>query len=527
MDGPFAFWNALDARRRIVLVLAGAATIAAVLMLARVASKPAMTLLYAGLEPAAAGEVSDSLAQMDVPFEIRGNSIYVPDNQRDRVRMSLATQGLPATGPAGYELLDGLTGFGTTSDMFDAAYWRAKEGELARTILASPGVRSARVHIANPSRRPFSRDTRPSASVTVAMAGGASLGKSQALAIRFLTASAVAGLEAQMVAVIDGARGVVLRPGDGEEDTALASNVQDREAKLRSEIEQLLSARVGEGKVQVRVNLETSLESEVISQRIIDPENRVAISTDTQEASEQAEGTGGAVTVASNLPDGDAQGGGDSSSNRTELRERVNFEFSETRREQVRRAGEVKRIAVAVLVDGVEAPDANGEIQWQPRSQDELQALSQLVRTAIGFTEERGDVVTVESLQFAAPPTAGEVAEAGAMDFLGRNAMTLLQMGVLSIVALVLGLSVVRPILSPPPATEGELALAGGLEATLLENSEAAPGLEGDGSEAVDSLEPPPDPLEVLRLAVEEKGEESASILRDWLETQEAEEPTG
>jgi flagellar M-ring protein FliF len=110
------------------------AIVAAVFGISRMASAPSMALLYSGLDPAAAGEVVSALEAEGVAFEVRDAAILVDSSQRDRLRMDLAARGLPAGGPAGYELLDNLTGFGTTSQMFDAAYWRAKEGELARTI---------------------------------------------------------------------------------------------------------------------------------------------------------------------------------------------------------------------------------------------------------------------------------------------------------------------------------------------------------------------------------------------------------
>src|SRR5690606_7745693 len=112
---------------------------------------------------------------------------------RDGLRMALAAEGLPAAGAAGYELLDSLSGFGSTSQMFDAAYWRAKEGELARTILAVPEIKSARVHISQAPDDPFRRKDRPTASVTVATISG-TLPKTQADALRHLVAAAVASM---------------------------------------------------------------------------------------------------------------------------------------------------------------------------------------------------------------------------------------------------------------------------------------------------------------------------------------------
>src|SRR6056297_324802 len=201
-------WKALSPRRRVIVLAATLAVFAAVLGLARMAAAPSMALLYAGLESGPAGEVVRALDQRGVAHEVRGGSIFVDRSQRDTLRMTLASEGLPANSSKGYELLDGLSGFGTTSQMFDAAYWRAKEGELARTILAHPAVTSARVHIATTGSNPFQRDIRQSASVSVTTQPGG-ISPKHARALRFLVASAVPGLTPEDVAIIDAEGGLV------------------------------------------------------------------------------------------------------------------------------------------------------------------------------------------------------------------------------------------------------------------------------------------------------------------------------
>ena len=201
-------WSTLDNRRRFIVVAASIAVFAAVLFLARSTATRDVSLLYASLDNATAGDVVASLDQRGIPYEVRGGSIFVPTADRDRLRMSLAAEGLPANSSQGYELLDNLSGFGTTSQMFDAAYWRAKEGELARTILASPHIRAARVHISATSAQPFRREQAPTAAVTVTTVNG-TLDMAQADALRFLVASAVPGLAPGEVAVIDGVGGLI------------------------------------------------------------------------------------------------------------------------------------------------------------------------------------------------------------------------------------------------------------------------------------------------------------------------------
>ncbi|MEL7117674.1 MAG: flagellar M-ring protein FliF, partial [Pseudomonadota bacterium] len=221
-----------------------------------------MALLYSGLDPAAAGEVVAALEQQGVAYDVRTGAILVDSAQRDSLRMTLAAEGLPASNGQGYELLDSLTGFGTTSQMFDAAYWRAKEGELARTITASAQVSAARVHISNQSSNPFQRGLEPSASVTVSAAAG-NVSPAQAKAFRYLISSAVAGLTPENVSVIDARNGVVVS-GD---DTQMASGGNDRADSLKQSIQRLLEARVGPGNAVVEVAVETVTEREALFER--------------------------------------------------------------------------------------------------------------------------------------------------------------------------------------------------------------------------------------------------------------------
>lgn len=531
MEQMLRTWQALDLRRRVVLVGAGLLSLVAILALAQVATRPAMALLYSGLDPATAGEVVGRLEQMDVVSDIRGDAIYVAEGARDRVRLALATEGLPRQGQAGYELLDGISGFSATADMFDAAFWRAKEGELARTLLASPGVRAARVHIAVPSRRPFARESAaPTASVSVTMAGGM-LTEAQARAMRYLVALAVPGLAPEQVAVLDSRAGVVLAPGDeaaGRDSAALAA---EREGRLKAEIEQLIAARVGRDRARVSITVDTDREAETVVETVIDPDSRVILSIDNEEISDSSSGTPASVTVASNLPAGDAQGGGERRAARSETRERVNYDYSGLRRERTRAAGAVRRISVAVLVDGIVVANAAGAPEWQPRPREELEALRDLVRAAIGYDAARGDVVTVESMAFQPDATPGELVETGPFwRFVERNALSLVQIAVLAAVALVLAMTVLRPLLLRRPDAPGYLTLdatgrpialdgptgaAGPAGAAVLagvghpEGEGGAPGAEGEAPALSDA--------ESLRLAVSENREQTIAMLRDWL----------
>ncbi|MEO0371176.1 MAG: flagellar basal-body MS-ring/collar protein FliF [Pseudomonadota bacterium] len=554
-------WNALDVRRRIIVILASLAMFAAVLGLARITSQPSMSLLYSGLESSAAGDVVAALEARGVAYDVRGGAIMVDSARRDELRMTLAGEGLPANSARGYELLDNLSGFGTTSQMFNAAYWRAKEGELARTIVAHPAISSARVHIANAGSNPFQRDVSGSASVAVNTAAGG-MTPAQARALQFLVASAVTGLSPEDVSVIDG-NGELISAAE----EAPANTTDQRAEDLRQKVTRLLEARVGPGNAVVEVSVETVTRSEMLRERVIDPESRTVISTDTEERSGTSQDNGGDVTVASNLPDGEA-GGNSSNSQNNETRERINYEISETEREITLAPGAIKRLSVAVLVNGTTIVDAAGASRFEARSEQELTDLRDLVASAVGLDEARGDNLTLKTLEFEAPVAEGTEAQSSFIASLGLDIMSIVQAAILGIVALVLGLFVVRPVLAggandvpqlaPPPEDQG--AVAGAAAATSAADTRGALTGEinpsdalGDGSDlqlvsGSDGLGDLPDlslpdldslggdlpalamaggvgasgdPVDRLRGLIDERRDETVEILRTWLEGEE------
>lgn len=555
-------WSALDMRKKVIVVLATLAMFAAVLGISRMASQPSMSLLYAGLEPGAAGEVIKALEAQSATFEVRNGAIYVDSSQRDGLRMTLASEGLPSNSAKGYELLDGLSGFGTTSQMFDAAYWRAKEGELARTIVASPFVQSARVHIAQSVQQGLRRRARPTGSVTLSATTG-TISSSQAKAFKYLVSSAVPGMMPEDVSIIDN-RGGLITAGDDVENAQ--DNQGNRAEEIKGNIQRLLEARVGLGNAVVELSLETATERESILEKTFDPSSRVAISSDVQENSSQSNDSGNSgVTVASNLPDGEAGSGSSSSAQNSETRERINYEVSETTREIIRSPGATKRITVAVLVDGLRSTNDAGETIWEPRTEDELNSLRDLVASAIGFDEARGDTITIKTMEFEPLPQDGTEATASMLQGMEFDVMSMIQLAVLSIIALILGLFVVRPILANSKNVEGTAETANALPgpqpalATTAANPVAAgemgganmpspiqfntdfpemPSLTGeidDGEFAppqmavvsdIDfgedgSSEAGNDPVQRLKDLIEERQSETLEILRGWMDEEE------
>lgn len=538
------YWQARSTRQRAILAAAFAATFLAVAGFGWLAGRQPMALLYGGLDAAQAGSVMADLDRRKVPYQIRGESIWVPAGERDRLRLDLAAQGLPEAGAAGYELLDGLSGFGTTSQMFDAAYWRAKEGELARTILASSNVRAARVHLAVPTGRGWQRDSAGAASVTVTT-GGAEITREQAQALRYLVASGVPGMAPDAVTVIDSRRGVV---------SADAQAATDREERMKRDVERILTAHVGAGNAIVELNLDIETRAEQLSERRFDPAERAMISQEVEETSDtSSESQPGAVTAASNLPDAQGRDDGQSSASRETSRQRANFEVSETRRDVIAAPGDVRRLTVAVLINGtvVTAPDGTQTVQ--PRSEAELAGLRELVASAVGLNEARGDQLTVKSMPFAAPGDTGTLAiRPGLMERLALNDLARLML--VGVFALAFALLVLRPMLAaraegrtageaealPPPAplpalTPAPEAAAAAAAGAVM--ADAPPPAAIPRTEPEISFAPPQpaqsgdagedgDPVTRLRRLMRERHHESVHVLSHWIADKDKEART-
>ncbi|MFV0302407.1 MAG: flagellar basal-body MS-ring/collar protein FliF [Paracoccus sp. (in: a-proteobacteria)] len=523
------YWSERSSKQRAVLVAAFIAAFLAVSAFSWAASRPSMAVLYAGLDPTVAGEVIAGVERAGVAYQVRGDSIYVDASQRDRLRMGLAAEGLPADGTAGYELLDGMSGFGTTSQMFDAAYWRAKEGELARTILALPNVKSARVHLAVSQGRGYRRDETATASVTLTTKTGP-ISQAQARSLKYLLSSGVPGLLPESVTVIDSERGVVAAEEDG--------SGTERANEMKRNVERILAPHVGLGNAIVELNLDLVTETEVLTEQRFDPKERAMISELVEETSDQSSSGGAqAVTAASNLPDGNAAGGDPSQSTRSENRQQSNYEVSRSLREVSRQPGSVKRLSVAVLVNGIVSETADGKTELVPRPDAEIETLRELVASAVGFDPARGDQITVKSLPFAQLGTEGTLASAGGwLDRIELNA--LLKLMLIGFFALAIAAFILRPILRARQITAIDARMlddsgaahapraAPAADNATIEPPSSQAGLDATliGSELPGKAHlslPPADPVARLRGMMKDRQQESLKILSGWIDEKE------
>jgi flagellar M-ring protein FliF len=534
------FIKAIGAARFGVMAGVAAVLTAFFLYIAGVIGEPAKSILFSGLEPRDASAVTAKLDAMNVPYEAKGdgNTILVPADQVTKLRMALAQDNLPAAG-VGYEIFDKSDTFGTTAFVQNINRLRALEGELARSIQTIDGIESARVHMVVPERQIFSRDAQsPSASVVVKTRGV--LGHGQVVAIQHLVAAAVASLSPERVAIVDD-KGNLLAGGQektGDDATADAQeqDTTDFEDRLRRRVESMVESVVGQGHARVQVTANMDFDHSSETSETYDPDSKVVRSTQTVEQNAtDTNGGGAAVSVASALPGQQSSSGTDVKSNSGRTEETTNYEISKTVKTSTVAGGTVKKLSVAVVVDGTEGDNGS----YKPRSAQDMKQIDTLVKSAIGYDASRGDQVQVVNMPFARVDTGGGTpAPAPLLGLDGPDWFKIIEAAILSITALLIGLFVMRPLIArmfAPVSYGGAPAqlmsgspVAGQLPAPSSQNFDAA----SQAGQAPAQIAPPRESMidisriegQVRESSVKKVGEvvqahpeEALAILRTWL----------
>jgi flagellar M-ring protein FliF len=505
---------------------------------------PEMMPLFTDLTLDDSAAIVKQLDREGVAYELRnnGNVILVPQDRVAKLRMELAQNGLPKGGGIGYEIFDKSDALGTTSFVQNINAVRALEGELERTIRTLDSVQDARVHLVIPERPLFSRDkVEPSASIVLRVRG--SLEPGQVRAIRHLVATAVNGLRPQRISVVDEAGNLL---ADGADDDPTGSTVIDErqvglQNRLRKQVEGIVDSVVGPGHARVQVNADFDFNRITETSDKYDPDGRVVRSSQTREESSATTPTNNEVTVGNQIPQGqqnpNPQDNAQPREQSKKTEETVNYEISKTTKTQVTEPGQVKRISVAVVVDGTYSKDDKGNIVYKPRSKEEIDQIAALVRSTIGFDQKRGDQVEVANLRFAEPqaqPITEPTGWMSALHFSKDDIMRAIEMVVMGLLGFAVLLLVVRPlvrrILAPmeagmpallPGAAPSEAAAeAGGGAGTAIN----LPTFSGEPSETSKMIDLAQVQGQVHAQSVQKVGEiadknprETVSIIRQWL----------
>lgn len=475
--------------RQLLLLLGVATAVAAGVGVALWSSEDtSYGLLYGNLADRDAAQVVQALEAADIKhrYEAGRGAILVPNDALHEARLQLASQDLPGAGGTGFEMFNKSGGLTESQFMEGARYQRALEVELQRTVASISAVRAARVHLAMTRDSVFVRDRRPaSASVLVQLHPGRRLEANQVMAVVNLVASSVPNMERSQVAVID-QNGMLLSAQLNEADDPASEaleRVQRIEERLSRRIEELLTPIVGYGRVRAQVAAEIELSRSEETQERFDPERQAIRSERGSEQSSNSPAAGAATGVPgalSNQPPATGnQAGGNDGEAEVNNREYVrNYEVDRTIRHILEPAGKVRRLSVAVVVDERRVTNDDGEVVSEPYTAEEVERMTSLVRQSVGFSEARGDTVSVINAPFQGAELDDEatIDESTLLDSLDLMGLARIVAGAVVVLLLIMG--VVRPLLR-------QLVQAPPLQRQLVNQSPASLGYEGgeDSSE--------------------------------------------
>jgi flagellar M-ring protein FliF len=378
------WWNTANSAQRMLVAGGIVAGIVSLVTVFTWTSKPDMMVLFAGLDPDEASGILTELDELAVPYEVaaNGTTLRVPAERVGELRIRLAGEGLTGSKTIGYEIFD-RSNLGMTEFLQQVNYRRALEGELTRTIVSLDEVRNARIHLAIPEADVFSRTRQePKASVIVDLMPGARMRPEQIRGIFALVAASVEGLTPNGVTLVDSTGRELGGGGTGEfaASTEQLRIQQDVEQYLRQKATSMLEQVVGSGQAIVQVNASLDFERKERSTEKYDP----ASSTIRSEQRITGNGTGG-------------------DSQETTL---TNYEIDKTVESLLGAVGTIQKISVAVLVNGSNGTDADGQPAYTDRSPQELATLGNIVQDAIGYDEARGDTFEIANLRFTEPAGA-------------------------------------------------------------------------------------------------------------------------
>ncbi|MBR2033313.1 MAG: flagellar M-ring protein FliF [Alphaproteobacteria bacterium] len=491
-------------------------------------------ILYTDLELEDAKQIVERLESENVKYRLNknGTEIEVPIEDVNRMRVNTAELALASKGSnVGYEVFDNTDALGSTNFVQNVNLIRALEGELARTIRSVDNIKSARVHLVMPKREMFSREEQvPTASVVIKTREG-QLDVAAIESIRRLVAAAVPKLDIKNVSIVD-ATGNLLTNYDNEEEKNNLKKTNDEimrlemERKLAAKVQDLLEKTVGVGHAQAQVTVEMDFDEIVTNEEIFDPNSQVVRSQATVSEEGSTSENGQSVTVAQNIPNAESITSGSGIIGQTsKTEETINYEISKVVRNKIKNAGTIKRLTVAAVVDGSYERNDKGDLEYRPRSEEEMERISSLVKSAVGYDANRGDMVEVENLRFAEfVPQIEDVTEILYMGFTKTELLRIAEGFGVAIVAILVILLVIRPLINNAFETSSsgasdKLLSAGNSDDNLLLSNFLS---DDDGTEELINLNKVDgrvkmSSLKKLNNLVEKNPDAAVNVLRSWL----------
>jgi flagellar M-ring protein FliF len=401
-------WRRLQWPHRITILSFGFLGLALIGSIVYFMNRVEFQVLYRDLNPEDAQAIAAKLKEEKREYIVEGTSILVaaPKTEVDKLRLEVAGSGLGQSGRVGYEIFD-KNQFGLTDFTEHVNLQRALEGELSRTISSLSEVSSARVHIVLPQDSVFEEDKDDAkASVVVTLKKGAELSKAGIAGIKGVVAGAVPKLYTHNVSIVDDGGRLLSQSretGDAARAEMEAGIREQMEKEMSGKVISILEPLVGKGRVHANASIDVDFNTTEQTEETFNPNPVVVLSQQKTE-----ERSGGSAS-ASGVPGTQSNVGGAASSTvstpeRIRQSEVTNYEVNKLVRHTVQPKGTIRRLSVAVILDHqtVYSKGKDGKIisNSLPRSQKDIDAYRELVLAAVGFNEQRGDVVTIENVAF-------------------------------------------------------------------------------------------------------------------------------
>jgi flagellar M-ring protein FliF len=398
-------FNELSQGKKVAALSLVALALASLLVMSLWLKAPDYQLLYANLSQEDAGAIVEKLKSQKIPYEISngGRTIRVASDMIHETRLQLAGEGLPEGSDVGLEMFED-TPLGMTDFIQKLNFQRALQGELTRTIKTLDAVAQVRVHLVIPKDNLF-RKMKPKgkASITLKLKSGQTLSEGQIQGIVHLVSASVGSIEASNVVILD-VKGNLLSGGKESSEGAMisSSNFKHKlrvQKELQVKVIKMLEEALGAGKVIAKISTDLDFEQVERTEETFDPDSQVVRSEN--QISENSVGAippGGIPGVQALVPSGeDAASGTGQAAQRNKSNAVFNYEINKVVQRVSKPVGEVTKLSVAVMIDGIMAGDP---AEYQARTPEEMEKYLQMVQSAVGYDAERGDVVQVENIQF-------------------------------------------------------------------------------------------------------------------------------
>ncbi len=439
-----------------------------------------MTVVASDLDALNAQQIAAELTGRKIPYRLEGGQIFVSDSDLAAARSLVSVTGLSGGSTTGYEIFDRGNDLAVTDFDQQVKLTRALEGELARTIVSVHGILHARVHLVLPRREPFAHDRQHAqASVMLTVPGRQVLSPEAVQSVVNLVAAGVPGLRPQDVTVVDSNLHLLVQAGDGNDVRAKSATEEDirqkTESRLAQAVELMLERSLGPGHVHAEASIRMNFDKVNETQEKFDPDGSVVRSTQNVTSNSKSTDKTGPVSLQNNLPNADASAAAATGTQEGRQEETTNYEIGKTVRAIVHDQPQIERITLAVMVDGVETPGADGKPVWKPRDQAALDQIGQLVKSAAGIDEKRGDRLDVVSMPFTSAPDPAEAAQSARPVKANGDLLTFIQtiaFGVVGFGIVILTARSIFATLNKPPVG---LALAG--DAAALPGGGAVTGI--------------------------------------------------